>query len=120
MGGRSSCCMASPTTFTPTMRSRYASLPRARAIVPFLRGYGSTSFLSPATPRSGQQAALGSDLLALLDALEITSAVVAGYDWGGRAACIVAALWPARVRALVSVESYNIQDIGRSGEPADP
>jgi pimeloyl-ACP methyl ester carboxylesterase len=92
----------------------------ARAIVPFLRGYGSTRFLSPATARSGQQAALGSDLLALLDAFGIASAVVAGYDWGGRAACIVAALWPARVRALVSVESYNIQDIGRSGEPADP
>jgi pimeloyl-ACP methyl ester carboxylesterase len=92
----------------------------ARAIVPFLRGYGSTRFLSAATPRSGQQAALGSDLLALLDALEITSAVVAGYDWGGRAACILAALWPARARALVSVESYNIQDIARSGEPADP
>jgi pimeloyl-ACP methyl ester carboxylesterase len=89
----------------------------ARVIVPYLRGYGPTRFLSAETPRSGQQAALGADLLALLDALEIPSAVLAGYDWGGRAACVVAALWPERVRGLVSVGSYNIQAIAKSGEP---
>ncbi len=92
----------------------------ARVVVPYLRGYGPTRFLSPATPRSGEQAALGADLLALLDALNIPSAVLAGYDWGGRAACIVAALWPERARGLVSVNSYNIQDIARSGEPQRP
>lgn len=92
----------------------------ARVIVPWLRGYGPTSFLSAATPRSGEQAALGADLLALLDALGIEAAVLAGYDWGGRAACVVAALWPERVRGLVSQNGYNIQDIARSGEPQAP
>ena len=91
-----------------------------RVIVPFLRGFGPTRFLSDATPRSGQQAALAADLLALLDALHIARAIVAGYDWGGRAACIVAALWPERVRALVSVNGYNLQDIARSATPAAP
>ncbi len=92
----------------------------ARVIVPYLRGYGPTRFRSAATPRSGQQAALGKDLLDLLDALAIRQAILAGYDWGGRAACIVAALWPARAAGLVSVNGYNIQDIARSGEPAEP
>jgi len=91
-----------------------------RVIVPFLRGYGPTRFLSTATPRSGQQAALGADLLALLDALGIARAIVAGYDWGGRAACVVSALWPDRVRGLVSVNGYNLQDIAGSGKPALP
>jgi pimeloyl-ACP methyl ester carboxylesterase len=91
-----------------------------RTIVPYLRGYGPTRFLSDLTPRSGQQAALAADLLALLNALEIDRAVLAGYDWGGRAACIVSALWPDRVRGLVSVNGYNIQDIPRSGQPAAP
>ena len=91
-----------------------------RVIVPWLRGYGPTRFLSGDTPRSGQQAALGADLLALLDALSIERALVAGYDWGGRAACIAAALWPGRVRGLVSVNGYNLQDIARSGTPAAP
>ena len=91
-----------------------------RVIVPWLRGYGATRFLSDATPRSGEQAALGADLLALLDALSIERALVAGYDWGGRAACIAAALWPQRVRGLVSVNGYNLQDIARSGTPAEP
>lgn len=90
----------------------------ARVIVPYLRGYGPTRFLSAETPRSGEQAALGADLLALMDALQIERAVVGGYDWGGRAACIVAALWPERVEALVSGNSYNIQDIAKSNEPA--
>jgi len=92
-----------------------------RCIVPYLRGFGATRFLSPDTPRSGQQAALGADLLAFMEALSIPAAVLAGYDWGGRAACIVAALWPERVRGLVSCgDGYNIQDIARAGEPATP
>ena len=91
-----------------------------RVVVPFLRGYGPTRFVSGATPRSGQQAALGADLLALLDSLGIESAALAGYDWGGRAACIVAALWPSRARCLVTVGGYNVQDIARSGLPTDP
>ena len=91
-----------------------------RVVVPYLRGYGPTRFLSDATPRSGEQAALGVDLLALLDALGIAKAIVAGYDWGGRAACVVSALWPDRVHGLVSVNGYNLQDIARSGEPAPP
>lgn len=92
----------------------------ARVIVPYLRGFGPTCFLSPDTPRSGQQAALGADLLALLDGLGMNSAFLAGYDWGGRAACIVAALWPERVRGLVSCNSYNIHDIAKSAEPDTP
>jgi pimeloyl-ACP methyl ester carboxylesterase len=74
-----------------------------RVVVPHLRGFGLTRFLDGGTMRSGQQAALGHDLRDLLDALGIDRAVVAGYDWGGRAACIVAALWPERVSGLVSV-----------------
>ena len=92
----------------------------ARVIVPYLRGFGPTRFLSPDTPRSGQQAALGADLLALLDGLGIGSAFLAGYDWGGRAACVVAALWPERVRGLVSYNSYNIQNVAKSLEPNTP
>lgn len=68
----------------------------ARVIAPYLRGFGPTRFLSDKTPRSGQQAALGNDLRELMDALAVDRAVLAGYDWGGRAACIVAALWPQR------------------------
>lgn len=88
-----------------------------RVVVPYLRGYGPTRFLSAETPRSGEQAALGADLLALLDALAIPQAVLAGYDWGGRAACVVAALWPQRCKGLVSLNSYNIQNIARALEP---
>ena len=91
-----------------------------RVIVPSLRGYGPTCFLSAETPRSGQQAALGHDVTALMDALGIGSAVLAGYDWGGRAACVVAALWPQRARGLVSVGGYNIQDIARAATPLPP
>ena len=91
-----------------------------RVIVPYLRGYGATRFLSDATPRSGEQAALGADLLALLDALAIPRAVLAGYDWGGRAACVVAALWPERCVGLVSFNSYNIQDIAKAMAPDTP
>jgi pimeloyl-ACP methyl ester carboxylesterase len=92
----------------------------ARVIVPYLRGYGPTRFLNAETARSGEQAALGADLLALIDALKIERAVLGGYDWGGRAACVVAALHPERVVALVSGNSYNIQDIARAMEPASP
>ena len=92
----------------------------ARVIVPWLRGYGRTRFLSPDTPRSGEQAALGADLLALMDALEVERAVLGGYDWGGRAASVVAALWPERAQALVSGNSYNIQNIARAMAPLPP
>lgn len=91
-----------------------------RAIVPYLRGFGATRFLSAATPRSGQQAALGNDLRELMDALAVERAVLAGYDWGGRAACIVAALWPERVRGLVTGNGYNIQDIAGAVKPVAP
>jgi len=91
-----------------------------RAIVPYLRGYGPTRFLRAETPRSGEQAALGADLLALMDALAVPRAVLAGYDWGGRAACVVAALWPERCAGLVSLNSYNIQNIARAMRPERP
>jgi pimeloyl-ACP methyl ester carboxylesterase len=91
-----------------------------RVFVPYLRGYGPTRFLSPDTPRSGQQAALGNDLREFMDALGISTATLVGYDWGGRAACIVSALWPERVRGLVSVGGYNIQNIAASSRPAQP
>lgn len=91
-----------------------------RVIVPYLRGYGGTRFLEAATPRSGEQAALGADLLALMDALAIRKAVLAGYDWGGRAACVVAALWPERCAGLVSLNSYNIQNIAKAMVPDTP
>ena len=93
---------------------------RFRIVVPYLRGYGPTRFLDGATMRSGQQAALGADLRDLLDALALRGAIIAGMDWGGRAACIVAALWPDRVRGLVSCGGYNIQDLSAIGEPAAP
>jgi pimeloyl-ACP methyl ester carboxylesterase len=99
----------------PLLRAR-----GCRVVVPYLRGYGPTRFLSAETPRSGQQAVLAHDLLALLDALLIERAVLAGYDWGGRAACIVAALWPERVRGLVTGCGYNIQDIARAMTPQTP
>jgi pimeloyl-ACP methyl ester carboxylesterase len=91
-----------------------------RVIVPYLRGYGPTRFRDAATPRSGEQAAVGADLIALMDALGIMRAVFAGYDWGGRAACVGAALWPDRCAGLVSVNSYLIQDIARAMVPAKP
>lgn len=89
-------------------------------ITPYLRGFGPTRFLSSNVMRSGQQAALAHDLLALMDALSISRAVVAGYDWGGRAACIVAALWPNRVIGLVSGGGYNIQNIAASTQAQTP
>lgn len=94
-------------------------LPGHRVLVPHLRGYGETR-LKPGILRSGAQAALGADLLALMDALDIPSAILAGYDWGGRAACVVAALHPERCAGLVTCTGYNIQDIARAMEPQPP
>ena len=91
-----------------------------RVLVPYLRGHGPTRFLDPRTPRSGQQAALGADVVALMDALDVKSATLAGYDWGGRAACVVAALWPERCSAVVSVNGYLVQDIAGAQEPISP
>jgi pimeloyl-ACP methyl ester carboxylesterase len=79
-----------------------------RVIVPFMRGYGPTRFRDPDRVRSGEQAAFGDDLVAFMDALELPLPILAGYDWGGRAACVVSAVWPERVRGLVSVTGYNI------------
>ncbi|GAA1655213.1 alpha/beta hydrolase [Georgenia ruanii] len=89
-------------------------------IAPYLRGHGATRFVDDATPRSGQQAAIGADVIALLDALHIGRAVLAGYDWGGRAACVAAALWPQRCGGVVSVNGYLIQDISRANTPIAP
>jgi pimeloyl-ACP methyl ester carboxylesterase len=91
-----------------------------RVIVPYLRGYGSTTFLSPATPRHVDQAAFALDILALMDALHIREAILAGYDWGSRTADIIAALWPHRVRALVSVTGYLITNLAANLEPLPP
>ncbi|MEU8820485.1 alpha/beta hydrolase [Actinoplanes sp. NPDC048796] len=92
----------------------------ARVVRPYLRGFGPTRFRSGATVRSGQQAALGSDLLALIDALGLDRPIVAGYDWGGLASCVVAALWPERVAGLVSLAGYDIIDIERQRHAFDP
>lgn len=90
-----------------------------RVLVPYLRGHGPTRFLSRTTPRSGEQAALGRDVIELLDALDVPRAILAGYDWGGRAACVAAALWPQRVEGLVSVNGYLIQDLASAMMPLD-
>ncbi len=89
-----------------------------RVLVPYLRGYGPTRFLDPAAPRMAQQAAIGQDLLDLLDALGLERVSLAGYDWGGRAACIAAILAPARVRALVTIGGYNVQNTLAPPRPA--
>ena len=91
-----------------------------RVIVPYLRGFGSTSFLSASTVRNGQQAALASDVVALMDALDIPDAVIGGFDWGARSACAVAALWPQRCKALVSVSGYLIVNLVANLEPLTP
>jgi len=90
-----------------------------RVVVPYLRGYGNTRFLSDATPRNGQQSALAHDVIDLMDALHIDKAIVAGFDWGARTANIVAALWPERCTALVSVSGYLIgnQEAGKNPLP---
>ena len=91
-----------------------------RVIIPYLRGYGTTRFLSSDAPRNGQPAALAVDVIALMDALEIDKAVVAGCDWGARTAAIVAALWPQRCKALVSVSGYLIGGREANKKPLPP
>jgi len=91
-----------------------------RVIMPYLRGYGTTRFLSSDTPRNGQQAAVASDVVALMDALKIDTAVLAGFDWGARTALIVAALWPQRCKALVSVSGYLLTNLEASKKPLPP
>ncbi|GIE83364.1 alpha/beta hydrolase [Actinoplanes philippinensis] len=92
----------------------------ARVIRPYLRGFGPTRFRSAGTVRSGQQAALGSDLIALAEALSLDRPIVAGYDWGGLASCVAAALWPHRVAGLVSLAGYDIIDIERQRHAFPP
>lgn len=91
-----------------------------RVIVPFLRGYGTTRFLSADTVRNGQQAATASDVIALMDALKIKKAVLGGFDWGSRTAGAVAAIWPERVTALVAVSGYLITNLEMNLQPLDP
>jgi len=91
-----------------------------RVIVPYLRGFGTTRFRDPATLRSGEQAAIGADLIALMDALGIKRAVFAGHNWGGRGASVAAVLWPDRCAGLVTVNSYLIQDLTRAMVPLSP
>jgi pimeloyl-ACP methyl ester carboxylesterase len=91
-----------------------------RVIAPWLRGYGKTRFLASDTPRNGQQGALAADVIALMDALKIDKAVVAGFDWGARTAGIVAAIWPQRVKALVSVSGYLIGSQEANKKPLPP
>ncbi|AOJ07846.1 alpha/beta fold hydrolase [Burkholderia mayonis] len=91
-----------------------------RVVVPYLRGYGSTRFLSEDTPRNGQQAVIAADIVALMDALKIDQAVLGGFDWGARTAAIVAALWPQRCKALVSVSGYLIGSQEAKRKPLPP
>jgi len=91
-----------------------------RVIVPYLRGYGPTRFLSNATLRNGQPSAIASDMIALMDALKIEKAVVAGFDWGARTANIMAALWPERCSAMVSVSGYLISNQQAGAMPLPP
>jgi pimeloyl-ACP methyl ester carboxylesterase len=89
-----------------------------RVLSPYLRGYGATRFLDAATPRMAQQAAIGQDVLDLIDALALPQVTLAGYDWGGRAACIAAIVAPARVRGLVTIGGYNVQNTVAPSRPA--
>jgi pimeloyl-ACP methyl ester carboxylesterase len=91
-----------------------------RVLVPYLRGYGPTRFLDPAAPRMAQQAAIGQDLLDFMDALALDRVALAGYDWGGRAACIASILAPERVRALVTIGGYNVQNTLAPPRPEAP
>jgi pimeloyl-ACP methyl ester carboxylesterase len=91
-----------------------------RVIIPYLRGYGTTRFLSADTPRNGQQAVVAVDIIALMDALKIDQAVFAGYDWGGRTCDVIAALWPERCKALVSVSGYLIGSQEANRKPLPP
>ncbi len=91
-----------------------------RAIVPYLRGYGSTRFLSSRTPRNGQPAAIAADVVSFMDALDVPEAIVAGCDWGARTGAILAALWPERCKGLVSVSGYLIGSQQAGGKPLPP
>ena len=91
-----------------------------RVLVPYLRGYGKTKFRDPKTPRMAEQAAIGQDLIDFADALKLPQFAVAGYDWGGRAAGVTAALHPDRVRAIVLVGGYTIQDVFSAPRPSAP
>jgi pimeloyl-ACP methyl ester carboxylesterase len=91
-----------------------------RVIIPYLRGYGTTRFLSSETFRNGQQSAIAVDIIALMDALKIEKAILAGYDWGARTANIIAALWPERCKALVSVSGYLIGSLEANKTPLPP
>ena len=91
-----------------------------RTITPYIRGYGPTRFLSADTPRSGQQAAMGKDIIDLMDVLNIPSATMGGFDWGGRGVSVAAALWPERVRAVVLGNGYSVQDIAGNANPRPP
>ncbi|HEY4370647.1 MAG TPA: alpha/beta hydrolase [Burkholderiales bacterium] len=91
-----------------------------RVIVPYLRGYGSTRFRSAATVRNAQQAVVALDIIALMDALRIPKAVIGGFDWGARTACIIAALWPQRCKAMVSVSGYLMTSLDGALQPSPP
>jgi pimeloyl-ACP methyl ester carboxylesterase len=91
-----------------------------RVIVPYFRGYGSTTFPSASTPRNVDQAAFAVDILALMDALGTERAILAGYDWGSRTGDIIAALWPGRVKALVSATGYLITNLAANKLPLPP
>ncbi|MCK1547357.1 alpha/beta hydrolase [Bradyrhizobium sp. 179] len=91
-----------------------------RVIIPYLRGYGTTHFLSSETPRNGEPAAMAADIIALMDKLDIKTAVVAGFDWGARTADVIAALWPDCCRALVSVSGYLISSQAAGNAPLPP
>ena len=113
-------CTAGPTTFTASsMSTPLLASAGYRVLVPYLRGYGATRFLSSETLRNGQPSALAVDVIAFMDALKIEKAILAGFDWGARSADIVAALWPERVKALVAVSGYLIgnQEAGRMPLP---
>ena len=91
-----------------------------RVIVPYLRGYGTTRFLSSKTMRNGQQSVVAVDIIALMDALKIQTAVIAGFDWGARTACIMAVLWPQRCKGIVSVSGYLIGSVADGKLPLPP
>ncbi|CAM2785283.1 alpha/beta hydrolase [Chryseobacterium flavum] len=91
-----------------------------RVITPYLRGFGTTRFLSDKTMRNGQQSAVALDIIALMDALKIDKAIIGGFDWGARTADVIAALWPERVKGLVSVSGYLITNLEANKNPLSP
>src|SRR5512147_3198143 len=91
-----------------------------RVIVPYLRGYGTTRFLSGETFRNAQQSAVAQDVIALMDALGVEKAIVGGFDWGSRTAVIMAALWPGRCKAIVAVSGYLVTNLKANQQPLPP